>query len=110
MKKDSDKNLKAKVLLMKVDKIAMDCGFYKGIGNLKNLSSNYRDSILPILVSFYATTGTIGISYCKEAFKWFKGCELKKIEDICELLTPKGMSFGDTNTSSLFLLLPIIAF
>lgn len=27
-----------------------------------------------------------------------------------ELLTPKGMSFGDTNTSSLFLLLPIIAF
>ena len=28
----------------------------------------------------------------------------------CELLTPKGMSFGDTNTSSLFLLLPIIAF
>lgn len=33
-------------------------------------------------VSFYATTGTIGISYCKEPFKWFKGCELKKIEDI----------------------------
>ena len=30
--------------------------------------------------------------------------------DGCELLTPKGMSFGDTNTSSLFLLLPIIAF
>ena len=29
---------------------------------------------------------------------------------VCELLTPKGMSFGDTNTSSLFLLLPIIAF
>ena len=27
-----------------------------------------------------------------------------------ELLTPKGMSFEDTNTSSLFLLLPIIAF
>lgn len=27
-----------------------------------------------------------------------------------ELLTPKGMSFGDTNSSSLFLLLPIIAF
>ena len=29
---------------------------------------------------------------------------------LSELLTPKGMSFGDTNTSSLFLLLPIIAF
>ena len=29
---------------------------------------------------------------------------------LCELLTPKGMSFEDTNTSSLFLLLPIIAF
>lgn len=82
MKKDSDKNLKAKALLMKVDKIATDCGFYKETGNLKNLSSNYRDPILPILVTFYATTGTIGISYCKEAFKWFKGCELKKIEDI----------------------------
>ena len=27
-----------------------------------------------------------------------------------ELLTPKGMSFGDTNTSSLFLLLPITSF
>ena len=31
-------------------------------------------------------------------------------DKLCELLTPKGMSFGDTNTSSLFLLLPIIAF
>ena len=29
---------------------------------------------------------------------------------ISELLTPKGISFGDINTSSLFLLLPIIAF
>ena len=29
---------------------------------------------------------------------------------LCELLTPKGMSFGDTNTSSLFLLLPITSF
>lgn len=82
MKKDSDKNIKAKALLIKVDKIALDCGFYKETGIQKNLSSNYRDPILPILVSFYATTGTIGISYCKEAFKWFKGCELKKIEDI----------------------------
>ena len=27
-----------------------------------------------------------------------------------ELLTPKDMSFGDTNTSSLFLLLPATAF
>lgn len=84
MKKDSDKNLKAKALLMKVDKIAMDCGFYKETGNQKNLSSNYRDPILPILVSFYATTGTIGISYCKEAFKWFKGCKQEMIKDIFE--------------------------
>ena len=32
------------------------------------------------------------------------------MKEYCELLTPKGMSFGDTNISSLFLLLPIIAF
>lgn len=29
---------------------------------------------------------------------------------VCELPTPKGMSFGDTYISSLFLLLPAIAF
>lgn len=38
-------------------------------------------------------------------FEYEKGYEYKS-----ELLTPKGMSFGDTNTSFLFLLLPIIAF
>ena len=31
-------------------------------------------------------------------------------ESWSELLTPKGMSFGDTNTSSLFLLLSVTAF
>lgn len=35
-------------------------------------------------VSFYATTGTIGISYCKEPLKWFKGCKQEMIKDIFE--------------------------
>lgn len=84
MKKDSDKNLKAKALLIEVDKIALDCGFYKETANQKNFSSNYRDPVLPLLISFYATTGTIGISYCKEPFKWFKGCKQEMIKDIFE--------------------------
>lgn len=84
MKKDADKNIKAKALLMNVDKIALECGFYKESNNPANLSSNYRDSVLPLLISFYATTGTIGISYCKEPFKWFKGCKPEMIKDIFE--------------------------
>lgn len=45
------------------------------------------------------------LSLCKPQPMSHKLCECFR-----ELLTPKGMSFGDTNTSSLFLLLPIIAF
>nr|DAJ79158.1 MAG TPA: hypothetical protein [Caudoviricetes sp.] len=40
--------------------------------------------MLPLLISFYATTGAIGISYCKEPFKWFKGCKQEMIKDIFE--------------------------
>ena len=63
MKKQSNKNGYAKVLKDKVDEIALECGFYKESNTPVNLSSTYRDPILPILISFYATTGTIGISY-----------------------------------------------
>lgn len=84
MKKDADKNIKAKALLMNVDKIALECGFYKESNNPANLSSNYRDPVLPLLISFYATTGAIGISYCKGPFKWFKECKQKMIKDIFE--------------------------
>lgn len=84
MKKNSDKNIKAKALLIKVDKIALECGFYKESNNPANLSSNYRDPVLPLLISFYATTGAIGISYCKEPVKWFKGCKQEMIKDIYE--------------------------
>lgn len=84
MKKQSNKNGYAKVLKYKVDEIALECGFYKESNNPANLSSNYRDPVLPLLISFYATTGTIGISYCKGAFKWFKGCKQEMIKDIFE--------------------------
>lgn len=77
MKKKSNKNGYAKVLKDKVDEIALECGFYKESNNPANLSSNYRDSVLPLLISFYATTGTIGISYCK-------GCKPEMIKDIFE--------------------------
>jgi hypothetical protein len=84
MKKQSNKNGYAKILKDKVDEIALECGFYKESNNPANLSSNYRDPVLPLLISFYATTGTIGISYCKEPFKWFKGCKQEMIKDIFE--------------------------
>lgn len=81
MKKQSNKNGYAKVLKDKVDEIALECGFYKESNNPANLSSNYRAPVLPLLISFYATTGTIGISYCKGPFK---GCKQKMIKDIFE--------------------------
>lgn len=77
MKKQSNKNGYAKVLKDKVYEIALECGFYKESNNPANLSSNYRDPVLPLLIPFYATTGTIGISYCK-------GCKQKMIKDIFE--------------------------
>ena len=55
MKKKSNKNGYAKVLKDKVDEIALECGFYKESNNPANLSSNYRDPVLPLLISFYAT-------------------------------------------------------
>lgn len=84
MKKKSDKKENAQALKMKIDKIALEYGFYKESSNAANISSNYRDPVLPLLISFYATTGTIGISYCKEPFKWFKGCKQEMIKDIFE--------------------------
>lgn len=80
MKKQSNKNGYAKVLKDKVDQIALECGFYKESNN----PANFRDPVLPLLISFYATTGTIGISYCKGPFKWFKGCKQGMIKDIFE--------------------------
>lgn len=50
MKKQSNKNGYAKVLKDKVDEIALECGFYKESNNPENLSSNYRDPVLPLLI------------------------------------------------------------
>lgn len=82
MKKKSDKKENAQELKMKVDKIALEYGFYKESSNAANLSSNYRDPVLPLLITFYATTCTIGISYCKQPFKWHKELKEEKIKDV----------------------------
>lgn len=84
MKKQSNKNDYAKVLKDKVDEIALDHGFCKDLFNPQTLQSNFRDPVLPLIISVYPTTGTVGISYCKEPFKWFKKCKLNKIRNIFE--------------------------
>lgn len=84
MKKQSDKKENAKLLKKRIDEIALEYGFYKESNNEANFSCNYRDPVLSLLISFYATTGTIGISYCKEPFKWYKGCKEEKIKNILQ--------------------------
>lgn len=86
MKKQSNKedSIKAKALKAEVDEIAVRNGFYKDKYNPVTLSSNYRDPVLPIVFSFYPTTCTLGISYDKGPFKWFKNYSLERIRKIFE--------------------------
>lgn len=84
MGQKTDKIIKAKALKAEVDEIALRHGFYKDKYNPVTLSSNYRDPVLPIVFSFYPTTCTLGISYDKGSFKWFKNYSLENIKKIFE--------------------------
>lgn len=69
-------------LKKQADTIATSVGLYKANYNPSNHSCNYKDPCLPLIVSFYPTTLTIGISFDKKPMKWYKKCSIELIKEI----------------------------
>ena len=71
-------------LKKQIDEIALAKGFYKSEYKKENCLSNFRDPVLPLIISVYATSGTVGVSYDKKPFKWYKKCSIEQIKKIFE--------------------------
>lgn len=76
--------IKSKIedLKKQADAIATSIGLYKSNYNPTNHSCNYKDPYLPLLITFYPTTLTIGISFDKKPMKWYKKCSVEQMKKI----------------------------
>lgn len=69
-------------LKKEADTIATSIGLYKSNYNPSNHSCNYKDPYLPLVITLYLSTQTIGISLDKKPMKWYKKCSIGQIKKI----------------------------
>lgn len=79
-KSNTQKNIED--LKKQADTIATSIGLYKSNYNPSNHSCNYKDPYLPLLITFYPTKLTIGISFDKRPMKWYKKCSVEQMKKI----------------------------